>query len=62
VTIVVFGGGDQVLAATPCDDADVMIGHFPFDSDIIPRVGAHPVENFKSARVRAPFCAAMDVA
>jgi hypothetical protein len=41
------GDGDQVLAAepgdhgaAPCDGADVMIGHFPFNFDIILRVSA----------------------
>lgn len=59
---MVFGGGDQVLAAEPSDHgARMVIGHFPFDFDIILRVSVDPVENFKSTRARPPFCAVMEV-
>ena len=47
--------------AAPCDGADVMIGHFPVNFNIILRVSAGPVENFKSPRARPPFCAVMEV-
>jgi hypothetical protein len=62
------GDGDQLLAAepgdhgaTPCGGADVVIGHFPFNFDIILRVSVDPVENLMSTCARPPFCAVMEV-